>query len=226
MIMDAEPVMQVSRFHPIDMWHDLDRHLRDLVPTALAVQPGLIEAWAGRSGPDTGDERVVVSVWASASAQQQAPTLTTLFDRMTSTAGAIVGERTDVLTIAIEARFERSRPMTLLRVYQGQTRPGELASYLEEARAGVIKDGQQPRGPGALICGSRGDLGFVTASLWPDWESIQLATGGDIRNPLATRNTARLAAGRPNHFELIATVSGGSGTASATPVQVRRGDAT
>jgi len=93
--------------------------------------------------------------------------------------------------------------MTILRVYRGWTRPGELEAYLAEAAAGTRLDGERPDGPGAFICASDGEARFVTVSVWPDWSAIEACTGGDIGRPLSTRNAARIEQGAPTHYELV-----------------------
>ena len=111
----------------------------------------------------------------------------------------------DVMPVRIHEVFERDRPMTILRVFRGRTHPGELEAYLEEARAGTLADGARPDGPGALVCASDGETTFLTVSLWPDWSAIEACTGGNIQQPLATRNAARIEHGGPTHFELVPT---------------------
>jgi hypothetical protein len=54
-----------------------------------------------------------------------------------------------------------------------------------------------------LVCGTDGEAAFVTVSLWPDWSAIEASTGGNIQQPLTTRNAARIAEGAPTHYELV-----------------------
>jgi hypothetical protein len=201
------PVMRVTMFRPADMWHELDRRLRELLPV-FAGQSGLLEAWVGRGGTGSSDERLVVSIWASARAQETALTVPDFLELESRTDSAIVDRRTEVFAVQIRERFTRERPMQILRIFRGQTRPGEMDAYLAEARQGVVVDGRRPQGPGAVVCAVDGQDGFVTASLWADWPAIEAATGGDVHHPLATRNAARLVGGAPAHFELIAATQG------------------
>jgi hypothetical protein len=208
---DEQPVMRLTTIRPVEAWHDLDRHLRDMMPD-FARQAGLHSVWAGRQGPGDGDHRVVVTLWASDREQAAAVTVPEALERLGPAVPAIVETRIEVLRLRIRERFPRDRPMRIMRVYRGRTRPDELEPYLSEARAGVLIDGSREDGPGALACGieravDRPD-GFVTASLWADWSCIEAATGGDVRHPLLTRNTARLVAGEPAHFELITALDG------------------
>jgi hypothetical protein len=53
------------------------------------------------------------------------------------------------------------------------------------------------------VCGTDGEATFVTVSLWPDWSAIAACTGGNIQQPLTTRNAARIAEGVPTHYELV-----------------------
>ena len=201
------PVMRVTTFQPVDAWHDLDRHLRELMPD-FASQAGLYGVWVGRRGPGYGDDRVVVSMWSSGRAQMAAYTVPEALDRLSQASPAILETRIEVLQLRIREQFPRDRPMRILRIYRGLTREDELELYLSEARAGVQVDGSREDGPGGVACAVAPEGGFVTASLWADWPSIEKATGGDVKHPLLTRNAARLVAGEPAHFELITALDG------------------
>ena len=202
---DDGPVVRLTTFHPVEVWNDVDRELRALVPI-FATQPGLLDVWVGRRGAGSGDDRVAVSMWSSARSQDAAITVPQALARDARAGTAIEDARIEVLPIRIMEQFPSERPMLILRIFRGTCRPGELESYLSEARTGVLIDGSRPDGPGALVSAVDGAGGFVTASLWPDWASIEVATGGDVDHPLATRNSARLASGGPIHFELVATL--------------------
>jgi hypothetical protein len=109
-----------------------------------------------------------------------------------------------VLPLAFDIRAERAGSPSILRIYSGQTLPGQLDAYVEEAMKATRADAAAPVGPIAVCMGiDRADR-FVTASVWSDWSSIEASTGGDIERPLLSRNQARLAAGGPTHFEIIA----------------------
>jgi hypothetical protein len=44
---------------------------------------------------------------------------------------------------------------------------------------------------------------FLTVSTWSDWSTIEKATGGDIRKPLATRHPERIVAFEVDFYEAI-----------------------
>jgi hypothetical protein len=44
---------------------------------------------------------------------------------------------------------------------------------------------------------------FVTISVWTGWSAIELATGGNTRTPIATRNSVRLTGFEVAHLELL-----------------------
>lgn len=183
-------------------WHDVDRTLRDWL-AAYAVAPGNQGTWFGRRGAGPTDERIVVSVWEPGRAPGAEGDIAERLSREVPPDVHLAGPSSEVLPVRIHETFPRATPMTILRVFRGRTRPGELEAYLAEAAEGTRLDGERPDGPGSLVCAADGEIGFVTVSLWPDWAAIEACTGGDIRRPLATRNAARLESGAPVHFELV-----------------------
>ena len=44
---------------------------------------------------------------------------------------------------------------------------------------------------------------FLTVSLWPDWAAIERATGGDIRRPMSTKDSARIVDMDIVHYEVV-----------------------
>jgi hypothetical protein len=115
-----------------------------------------------------------------------------------------VGEsRLDCVPIAVDLPFERADPAQVLRVFRGQVRDGELDLYVEEARNGTLADAAGPHGPLGLYLGPQPPDRFVTMSVWTGWESIEAATHGNIRRPIATSNVARLAGGTATHYEVV-----------------------
>ncbi len=146
----------------------------------------------------------MVSLWADTKDAVRAPGLPPEVQPLDRALPDVVESVTEVLPVRIFEVFERAAPMTILRVFRGQVRVGQLEEYLAEAHIGTLADGRRPEGPGALVCATDATGGFVTASTWPDWPSIAACTGGDIRRPLTTRNAGRLVSGAPSHYELVA----------------------
>jgi hypothetical protein len=196
------PRLRLVTFGTQGTWHEVDATLRAWrVPYAAA--PGNLATWLGRRGAGPTEERVVVSVWSPGHAPRPGVDIAERIVREVPPEARITNARSEALPVRIHETFHREAPMTILRVFRGRTRPGELEVYLVEARAGSRLDGQRPDGPSTVISATEGDSGFVTASLWPDWRAIEACTGGDIRRPMATRNAARIESGGPTHYELV-----------------------
>lgn len=185
-----------------ETWHELDRTLRGSLPVYRA-QGGNVQTWLGRRGPAPADERVIASVWSSRQAHDEATDILDLVTAHGGQATTVHASRIDVLPVRLFEVFERDSPMTILRVFRGRTHAGQLEQYIEEARAGTRLDGARPDGPGMVVCGTDADATFLTVSLWPDWAAIEACTGGNIQQPLTTRNAARIAQGSPTHYELV-----------------------
>lgn len=94
-------------------------------------------------------------------------------------------------------------PPTILRVFRGVVRPGELDAYVDEVRDGVELDRRNGIGPVALYLGATDDGPFITASAWREWDDIAHATGGDIREPNKTRHPERLELWSIEHYEIV-----------------------
>jgi hypothetical protein len=168
------------------------------LPTLLG-QPGLNGAWFGRRLTEDGEERALVSAWRSAeeeSASSRLPEILALdepievFDRI-------------VLPVAFQIHAVREAPAAILRVYHGRTRPGELDAYVMEALAGSRSEVASTVGPLSVCMALDRPDRFVTASVWPDWATLEACTGGDILQPLASRSRDRLAGGGPTHYEIV-----------------------
>ena len=109
----------------------------------------------------------------------------------------------EFLPLDIGLRFERADRPGVVRLFEGQVRPGELDAYVDEARAGTLQDAAAGSGPMALYLARRTADAFVTLSVWPDWSTLQDATGGDVERPIATRHAHRLVAWHAEHYKSI-----------------------
>jgi len=194
----VDKVMRVARFRSRPNWEGVDPALRKALPVFLA-QPGIVDAWIGRRITDGGEERVIVSVWGPASSEPEGLRIP---EMLPEGSGVEMPDRT-VLPVAFDLRFPRASAPVILRIYEGWTMPGQLELYVEEAHLGSGLDGARPDGPNAICMSLDPPDGFVTVSLWSDWACIEACTGGDIRQPLATRNRDRLAGGGPTHYEIV-----------------------
>lgn len=194
-------MLRIVQFRPPRVEVD-DAIRRELAP-ALRAAAGLTHVIAGRHGPDALGPRILVSVW-SAGAASGTPDHTPAFDDPGASLGA-ADVRSERLVVRVEVRDERQRPARLLRVFRGQVRAGEVDDYVAEVEAGTREDVAAGRGPVALFLGTETSSPdrFVTVSTWPDWATVEAATGGDVRRPIATRHVERLVAWDVTHFEVI-----------------------
>lgn len=200
-VLASSLVLRIARFSPRRVEVD-DAIRRQLGPT-LRAQAGLTDVIAGRHGPDELGPRIVVSVWAGAAAVAM-PDHTAALDDLAASLD-VTDVRSERLVVRVEFRDPRGHSARLLRVFRGEVRAGELDRYMDEAAAGTRADAAARRGPIALFLGTEPAVPdrFVTVSTWPDWATVEAATGGDVRRPIATRHPERLVAADATHFEVI-----------------------
>lgn len=108
-----------------------------------------------------------------------------------------------VLPLAFSLTFDRSSPPSVLRVYRGRARPGELDEYTAEVREGTFADDSAAHGPLTLCLAHDQPDGFITVSTWTDLDTIMTATGGSLINPIATRHSSRLLEGTADLYEIL-----------------------
>jgi hypothetical protein len=183
---------------------EFDHTLRTVMLPDLRRIDGLVDVHVGRRGPDQLGARIVASVWRDRAAMVDGvgPSLadsTFHRERLSDTTEQVL----DVHDLALMLRFDAARPPTLLRLFQGTVRAGELDAYIAEARAGTLADAEAGGGPSALYLAADPPDRFITVSLWPDWSTIERATGGDIRRPVSTKDPARLVDMDVVHYEVV-----------------------
>jgi heme-degrading monooxygenase HmoA len=195
-------VLRLFGFQPLGFGADYDARLRRTLLPAFLELPGLRGVCVGRRGPDDSGERMIVSIWESTGAMSVAQGAGG--DRLEIETAEEVGAcRLESVTLAVDLPFDRAEPAQVLRVFRGQVREGELDLYVEEARNGTLADAAGPHGPVGLYLGPQPPDRVVTVSLWTGWESIEAATHGNIRQPIATSNAARLVGGTATHYEVV-----------------------
>lgn len=196
-------VLRLFGFRPRGFGADYDAHLRRSLLPALLALPGLREGYVGRRGPDDSGERMIVSIWRSADAMSaaQSPGDEGLLE--IETAEEVGPCHLEIVTLAVDLPFGEADRAQVLRIFRGQVREGELDLYVEEARNGTLADAAGPHGPVGLYLGPQSPDRFVTVSLWTGWDSIEAATHGNIRQPIATSNAARLLGGTAAHYEVV-----------------------
>jgi hypothetical protein len=193
--------LRVVCFQPAGPDWPVDAVLRDAVVPRLLARDEIIDAWIGRHGSRADPTRVLASTWRTEPGVAPAD-LAALGDPALTDGPATVGP-IDQLPLAVHARFERSEPARILRVFRGRVRPGELDPYVAEARSGMTADAAVNDGLIAFALGTAPPDAFVTVSVWTGWPAIESATGGNTRQPVATRNAGRLSGFSIAHYEIL-----------------------
>lgn len=174
----------------------------------LRQLPGLIDVHVGRHGSSELGDRVVASVWQDRDAMvrvmgESLSTSTFHPEHMSETTDQVL----EVHELAFAIRFAPPSAATVLRLFRGSVRPGELGPYIEESRAGTIADTEAGRGPNAIYLAPAGTDQFVTLSLWPSWDAIETATGGDVHRPIVTKDARRIVEMAVIHYEVIPEIA-------------------
>jgi hypothetical protein len=194
----------------------MDAALRDEIVPELCRLPEIRHCFAGRRGLGGEEVRIIASVWAGGRAPDSPEEQ--LIARVSRDERPLPERaRTEALPLEVAAQFERPEPARILRVFRGHVTAGEMDAYLEEARTGMLADAAANPGLGAFYLGTRRPDDFVTVSAWSSWSAIELSTGGDIRRPFVTRNSARLASYDVAHFEIVAEGASPPADDAATP---------
>ena len=177
----------------------VDARIRDVLGPRAASTPGLLAFYPARRGTDTDAGRIIATVWDSESAMDAAA------DGLPALASDLFPGHDEVLPVAIS---EMRPPAAdgepaILRVFRGVVREGHLASYVDAAQRGTQDDIAAGAGPVALFLAVAGPERFVTVSAWSSWRTLEIATGGNIHQPIATRNADLLVSGSVTHYEIL-----------------------
>ncbi len=194
--------LRLMSFFPADVGTVADQLVREVIVPRLRAQPHARHVYAGRAGPDDNGERVVASIWDIDEELGDGPrALAELYDFERS--DHIVQVKLEVFPLVLLLPFDLAGEASILRVFRGQAQPGELGIYIDEARDGTYADVAARHGPAALFLGIAEPDGFITVSVWTGWENIEAATGGNLRQPMATRHAERLVSGVATHYEIV-----------------------
>jgi hypothetical protein len=181
-----------------------DSILRDVMIPDMWDLPGVLQVYVGRQGPGDVGPRLVASTWESEDAMADA--LGVSFDAPRFHPEYIdetADRRLEFLPLSFSYHADTPAPPAIIRLVTGQVRPDELEAYVGEAWAGTEDDAAAGRGPMALYLATRPPDHFRTLSVWPDWATLQDATGGEIDRPIATRHAKRLVRWQAMHFESV-----------------------
>jgi hypothetical protein len=182
----------------------IDSRLRDVGLPALRGLPGILDVHVARRGPDQNGERIIASVWESTERMAAAMGPTVEEATHADLAPEVIRQGVEILPLAFSLRFPSESVARVLRVFRGEVKDGFVDEYLEAARAGAEADAEHGEGPLGLFLGFAGERNFVTVSVWPDWSTIQSRTGGNTRQPIATRHAQMLVRGTATHYEVLA----------------------
>ena len=214
--------LRVVTFEPDGHESSVDAMLRDACLPALLDRSAVVDAWIGRHGTRHDQSRVVASTWMETPGE--APPDVAVLASLEAQVGAPLRIRSEqTLDLAVHARFDRPEPARILRVFRGRVREGELEAYVADARSGMLADAMVNDGLVAFALGSDPPDSFVTVSAWTGWPAIELATGGNTRQPIATRNSVRLTGFDVVHFEMLPD-AGDRRTALRPPADARQGE--
>jgi hypothetical protein len=193
--------LRVVTFQPSGLESPVDAALREAIVPRLLDCDEVIDAWIGRQSSPADRTRVLASTWTAEPGPDLAD-LDILRDAGPADGPPII-DRVDHVALAVHARFDRIEPARILRVFRGTARAGELDDYVAEARDGMSADSEVNDGLIAFALGTESQDSFITVSAWTGWSAIEAATGGNTRQPFATRNAARLIDFRIVHYEIL-----------------------
>ncbi|HEV7811284.1 MAG TPA: hypothetical protein VGO64_11835 [Candidatus Limnocylindrales bacterium] len=199
--MSSSLILRIFRFNPASPV--FDEAMRSILVPDLREVPGVVDAYGGRR--DRGDhQRIIASIWTNRPAM--VATVGTKLEESTFHP-ELLDSSTDrsLIVCPTSVVFQSPQPEEpmILRLGIGRVRPGELQAYVDEVREGTLQDAAAGAGPLALYLGCPSDEDFVTLSLWRQWSAIEAATGGNINNPRATRNSGRLLEWTVEHYERV-----------------------
>ena len=191
----------------------IDAALRDEIIPELSRLSDISHCFAARRGLGGDELRVIATVWQAGRPVPESPEVLQVGAASRDVRPLLERAQVDVLPIEVQARFKRPEEARILRVFRGHVTPQDMDAYLVEARTGMLADASINAGLTALYLATRRPDAFVTVSAWTSWSAIELATGGDVRRPFVTRNSARLAGHDVAHFEIVGEGVGPDATA-------------
>jgi heme-degrading monooxygenase HmoA len=194
-------VIRLVAFRPTVHDAVVDAALRAVVSAELRPIEGLVDVFVGRRGPSRDRQRLIVTTWESTEA---------LVAGLGTDNGAGPGELLSladvgtvdiqVLPITLSVSVPAESTPTILRVFRGTVREGELESVIADAREAMSVAHDRPV---ALYLSAEPPTEFLAVSAWTTWDAIDAATDGDSSRPTTTRDTDRLTGGSVDHYELL-----------------------
>jgi hypothetical protein len=183
------------------MTWEVDARIRNQLGPAAAAASGLVAFYPGRRGAESDAARVLATVWESESAMAAAAEP----GGLSALAAELVPGTEEVIPLALRELPATStdEPPAILRVFRGVVREGHMQAYIDAAQRGTREDIDAGAGPLALFLGVAGVDRFVTVSAWASWRNLEIATGGNVHQPVSTRNLEQLVSGSVTHYEIL-----------------------
>jgi hypothetical protein len=194
--------LRVVGFQPGNAESAFDAGLRDTVVPRLADVDAVVDVWVGRHGSREDRARVLVSTWQVDPEGDPDGPVDVAALRGLGEDVIVIGD-VEQVPLAVHARFDRAEPTRILRVFHGRVRPGQLDTYVDLARTGMLADSVAYDGLIAFALGERPPVDFITVSVWTGWPAIEAATGGNTRQPFMTRNAQLLETFTVAHYEVL-----------------------
>jgi hypothetical protein len=195
----GQGILRIRTFAPEGITSVVDARIRDVLGPAAAKADGLTAFYAARRGTDQDPRRVLASVWTSEAALEAASRRGGLIDLE----GDLGLGATEILPLALELVPPVAEEPSLLRVFRGQAREGQIGDYLAAARRGTEEDVAAGAGPSGLFLAVMEPDAFITVSAWTGWDRVAIATGGNVQHPIATRHARHLVGGTAAHYEIL-----------------------
>ena len=209
-------LLRLFTFRPDVAGDSADARIRQHVLPALKAMPGLRYVYAARTSAAEADQRVVASVWDESAAGHS---LDRLFDFEAD--DHAVDARVELHQLDIDLDFADAGTPQILRIFRGRTVAGQLDRYVEYARHGTMADALADHGPEALFLARIPPDQFITVSAWSAWDRIAASTGGNLRQPIATRHSELLEGGTAAFYEIVPNTphgrADGAASSDATP---------
>jgi heme-degrading monooxygenase HmoA len=195
-------IIRLFRCRPLRI--EFDGILRDTMIPDLLRLPGVVDVHVGRHGPDSIGERLVASIWESEAAMVAAMGSDVEASRFHPEHLEETTDRSvEVHPLAIAVRVDRPDDGHVMRLVRGRVRAAELDAYVDDARAGTLRDASTQQGPCALYLAALPPDRFVTLSVWTEWASIEASTGAGTQAPGVTRHAERLVELEVAHYEVV-----------------------
>jgi hypothetical protein len=184
-----------------------DTFLRERVQPGVLSRGGLEYAYFGRGVDREGEIRLVATVWSDvANANDELKSLLE-FERDAAASEPTV----DLYDCILAKTYEDKGVPQIIRVYRADLRPAEMQPFLDDSR--IVLDRSAPQmGASAIFLGALDPDTIVALSTWSNWDQIAAATGGDISDPIRTRQTKRLLTMSATHYEVVPSTVVGSAT--------------